>query len=158
MRPYPLISEGMPEDRLETIVYAITHVIYTFNDYGKYRIPPGLLREEFDYLRSNLAEAKRREATELLGEFIDSLKAFDTSEADHEIQEGIEYLLSHQNADGSWGLTDENDEDDIYRRYHSTWTAIDGLREYSYSGQRSELPEVAPVLKQAQLLTASGSH
>ena len=49
----------------------------------------------------------------------------------------VEYLLKHQNSDGSWGNADEQD---VYTRYHATWTAIDGLREYAFHGERTELP------------------
>ena len=39
-----------------------------------------------------------------------------------------------QNKDGSWGdVTDK----DIYQRYHPTWTAVDGLRDYA-SGRGRE--------------------
>jgi hypothetical protein len=45
------------------------------------------------------------------------------------IQEGFRYLLRTQNADGSWGDLTESP----YGRYHSTWTAVDGLRDYRWS-------------------------
>jgi hypothetical protein len=45
----------------------------------------------------------------------------------------VEYLLATQNADGSWG---DAEAKDIYRRYHPTWTAIDGLRDYKWKRRR----------------------
>jgi hypothetical protein len=44
--------------------------------------------------------------------------------------------LASQNADGSWGDTGEPD---VHTRYHTAWTAIDGLRDYAWS-ERTEWP------------------
>src|SRR5258708_990757 len=33
-------------------------------------------------------------------------------------------------------------EEDVYTRYHATWTAIDGLREYAFQKQRTVFPAV----------------
>jgi hypothetical protein len=60
------------------------------------------------------------------------------------ILKGVQYLLAEQNPDGSWGDTEA---EDIYERYHPTWTAIDGLREYAWRGKRLCFPELAPLLK-----------
>jgi hypothetical protein len=46
------------------------------------------------------------------------------------IRTGVEFLLRTQNRDGSW---DDVNEPDLYARYHPTWTAIDGLREYNWT-------------------------
>jgi squalene cyclase len=51
---------------------------------------------------------------------------------------GIEFLLSRQNDDGSWG---DRDSRSIYTRYHSTWTAMNGLMEYAWRGQGASFPE-----------------
>jgi hypothetical protein len=50
--------------------------------------------------------------------------------------------------------------DDIYDRYHPTWTAIDGLREYSWRGRRLSFPKLAPLLKskRSQNLPAKKLH
>ena len=52
------------------------------------------------------------------------------------VRSGVEYLLASQNADGSWG---DVHEPDVHKRYHTAWTAIDGLRDYSWS-ERTEWP------------------
>jgi hypothetical protein len=52
------------------------------------------------------------------------------------VNSGVEYLLASQNADGSWG---DLDEPDVHTRYHTAWTAIDGLRAYQWS-ERAEWP------------------
>jgi hypothetical protein len=114
MRPYTGATEGF-----YPVLYAITHTIYTRKCLGP----------EFEFLRANVNEAITRGDPETMGEFLDSLRAFGMTERDPEIRRGVEYLLSTQNADGSWG----NPKDpDVYNRYHSTWTAIDGLREYRF--------------------------
>jgi hypothetical protein len=76
------------------------------------------------------------EDPEMLGEFLDALKSFGLSESHPLILEGMRYLLTQQNSDGSWG---DSEVEDIYYRYHPTWTAIDGLREYAWRGQRLTL-------------------
>ncbi|HYL92257.1 MAG TPA: hypothetical protein VEW69_03775, partial [Alphaproteobacteria bacterium] len=116
------------------VTYAVTHVVYTLDDYGKFRLSRDWLRPEFDYLQANFSEAKELSDGEMLGEFMDTLRAFGKTESDPEIQSGVDYLLSRQNPDGSWG---DMHRDDTYTRYHSTWTAVDGLRQYAYQGLRS---------------------
>jgi squalene cyclase len=56
---------------------------------------------------------------------------------------GVEYLLSQQNPDGSWG----DPEGDVYTRYHTTWAVVDGLREYNWRGERLKFPRLKPLLE-----------
>jgi hypothetical protein len=143
MRPYRGSEGGDNPDFYHT-VYAVTHIVYTLNDYSLYRLSPRWLPREFAFLKENLAEAFALEDAEMVGEFLDALKAFGLSESHPLIRAGVEYLLPQQNADGSWG--DPNDED-IYTRYHSTWTAIDGLREYRWRGTGLSFPQLKPLLR-----------
>jgi hypothetical protein len=39
------------------------------------------------------------------------------------------------------------DDDDIYNRYHTTWTAVDGLREYSFHEERLMFPDMMPLIQ-----------
>lgn len=142
MRPYPASAED--EDKFDDVSYAVTHVIYTLNNYHEYRLSPAWLPDEFRYLKNNIGQALSYENGELLGEFMDALRAFGEDESDPAMQAGMTYLLSHQNPDGSWGDTDD---DDIYTRYHSTWTAVDGLRQYSFHGERMQFPQMLPLLQ-----------
>lgn len=142
MRPYPAPTAN--QDQFNDVSYAVTHVIYTLNRYHQYRLSPDWLPQEFDYLKTNIRTAERNKNWELLGEFTDALRAFGEDESDAEIQVALSYLLSHQNRDGSWG---DVDEDDIYTRYHSTWTAIDGLRQYSFQGEKLRFPEMLRLLQ-----------
>jgi hypothetical protein len=127
LRPHP--GAGTPE--FYDAVYAVTHVVYTLNDYGQRRVPARLLPEEFAFLKSNLREAIADDDADMLGEFMDSLRAFGLNDGDAEIREGMEYLLAHQNPDGSWG---DPNEKDIYHRYHPTWNAVAALSNYAWRG------------------------
>jgi hypothetical protein len=127
LRPH----RGVESPEFYDTVYAVTHVVYTLNDYGQRRVPARLLPEEFAYLRSNLRAAVAQGDADMLGEFMDSLRAFGLDDGDAEIREGTEYLLAHQNPDGSWG--DPNARD-IYLRYHPTWNAVAALSNYAWRG------------------------
>jgi hypothetical protein len=142
MRPYPSPKKlGLDETFYAT--YAITHVIYTLNDYGKYRLSRSWLPQEYKYLRQNLSEAIEEEDPEMLGEFMDTLRAFGMSEKDAPIRAAVAFELSHQNADGSWG---DLKSESLYDRYHSTWTAVDGLREYLFLDEQLRRPELMPII------------
>jgi len=144
MRPYPV---GADEDieLVRDAVYAVTHVVYTLNDYGTYRLRPGWLPHEFEFLRANVAAACERKDPELLGELLDSLKAFGLRDSHPLLIRGSKYLVEAQNEDGSWG---DPDEENIRRRCHTTWTAIDGLRNYAWRAERLSRPELKTMLKE----------
>jgi hypothetical protein len=131
MRPYPAYARTSMN--AYWAVYAVTHIVYTLNDYSLYRLSPRWLPDEFIFLKRNLERAIDEEDPETMGEFLDTLKAFGLADNHALIRKGISYLLSSQNADGSWGDVDAKD---IYKRYHPTWTAIDGLRDYAWRGER----------------------
>ena len=142
MRPYP---ESADEDveLLRDAIYAVTHVVYTLNDYGAYRLSPRWLPREFAFLKANVAPACERKDPEVLGELLDSLKAFGLRAGHPAMARGTRYLLAAQNEDGSWGDTEE---ENIRTRCHTTWTAIDGLRAYAWRGERLSRPAVKATL------------
>jgi hypothetical protein len=143
MRPYPVGADENVE-LLRDAIYAVTHIVYTLNDYGTYRLRPGWLPREFAFLKANVASACERKDPEVLGELLDSLKAFGLRASHPLIIQGTKYLLEEQNEDGSWG---DPDEENIRTRCHATWTAIDGLRTYAWRGERLIRPEVKSMLK-----------
>ncbi len=124
-RPYRIDGGLIPAVNL------VTHVVYTANDYNAHSISPAALAAEFDFLKTHAADREVLRDGEMLGEFMDTLRAFGLTMHDEIIQRGFSELLSKQNADGSWGDVSGSD---IYDRYHPTWTAIDGLREYRWTG------------------------
>lgn len=144
MRPYRGFENGANKDFLES-VYAVTHIVYTLNDYSLYRLSPQLLPEEFEFLRVNLREAIKERDADMLGEFMDTLRSFGLTTGDPAIRAGMEYYLKHQNRDGSWG---NQTEEDIYDRYHPTWNAVAGLSEYRWRGEGLSFPGVKTLLEQ----------
>jgi hypothetical protein len=143
MRPYP--SPDDTEDGVDFYwaVYAVTHIVYALNDYSSYKLSPTWLPNEYAFLKRTLSQALEMEDPEMMGELLDTLKSFGLTENHPLIKKGVDYLLSCQNEDGSWG--DPNAED-IYDRYHPTWTAIDGLREYAWRGERLSLQRLGPLV------------
>jgi hypothetical protein len=144
LRPYRGSDQGANTEFYDT-VYAITHIVYTLNNYSMYRLSPEWLPQEFEFLKTNLKEAITRRDADMLGEFMDSLRAFGLTTEDSSMRAAVHYLLSHQNADGSWGYMKEKD---IYNRYHPTWNAVAGLSEYAWRGEGLSFPEVKPLLEQ----------
>jgi hypothetical protein len=144
LRPYRA-SPGDAGEEFHDTVYAITHIVYTLNNYSQYKLSPQLLPQEFEFLKANLKAAIADNDDDMLGEFMDSLRAFGLTSDDPSIRAGMEYYLSHQNVDGSWG---DFDEKDIYMRYHPTWNAIAGLSEYAWAVEGLSFPEVKPLLEQ----------
>ena len=136
MRPYRVDEAG--NAGFIDVTYAITHIIYVLNDYGKYRLRPDWLPQEYAFLKSNLRRSIEDDDPETTGEFLDTLKAFGMTEQDALIQQGMAFVLGRQNADGSWG---ERDDEDPYTPYHSTWTAINGLMDYAWAGEGASFPE-----------------
>jgi len=141
MRPYPG-EAGNSVEILHDAIYAVTHVVYTLNDYGTYRLSPSLLPQEFSFLKANVISTCERKDPEVLGELLDSLKAFGLGASHPLIKHGTDYLLAAQNEDGSWGKPEEC----ISTRCHTTWTAIDGLRSYAWRGKRLLRPELKLML------------
>jgi len=140
MRPYC----GTDDPEFYDAVYFVTHVIYTLNAYNHYKLSPRWLPHEFEFLKTHLETAMSWDDPEMVGELLDSLKAFGLENTHPLIRRGIVYLLSKQNDDGSWG---DSKSTNGYLRYHSTWTAVDGLREYAWLGERICFPKLLPALK-----------
>ncbi len=127
MRPYPPTGQGTYINQFYDVTYAITHLVYTQNDYGVYAVPRVGFGPEFEYLHRNLALAvESLHDPETVGEFLDSLKAFGLGDDDPAIRKGTQYLLETQQPDGSWTPPDVAD---AYTRYHSAWTGMGGLQQ-----------------------------
>ncbi|HYY42183.1 MAG TPA: hypothetical protein VE775_05580, partial [Pyrinomonadaceae bacterium] len=142
LRPYRGRARDTNPDFYDSI-YAVTHLVYTLNDFSRYRLDPRWLPQEFEFLQKNVKTAIAMDDPEMVGELLDTLKSFGLTAADAPVRMGLEYLLAQQNEDGSWGYVDT---DDIYARYHPTWTAIDGLRDYAWQGMRLSFQRFAPAL------------
>ena len=143
MRPYLDRSQTSKSNFIQT-VYALTHVVYTLNDYDRYRLPRELLPSEYAYLKRNLMEAIELRDPEVTGEFLDSLESFGLTDSDEAIRAGKTYLLSTQRTDGTWS---DPEEMDPYTLYHSAWTGIGGLMEMRWQGEGISFPELRPMLE-----------
>ena len=130
MRPYP----AGEVDTLSTwdAAFAVTHLVYVLNDYNRWQLRPEWLRPEYEFLRKLLAKAFDSDTIDLLGECVDTLAAFGLSRTGRVLRPAVRYLSSAQNDDGSWGPESADD----YTRIHTTWTAIDGIREHKWLRRR----------------------
>src|SRR5262245_19364450 len=144
MRPYPKFEQATRE-QYESVAYAVTHIVYGLNDYTHSRLKPEWLPQEYEFLLGHLKQNIATNDAETMGEFLDTLMSFGLTSAHPLIRTGIEYLLSVQNADGSWG--DLHDKD-IYKRYHPTWTSVNGLMDYAFP--RGEQPSFPAALRAVQ--------
>jgi hypothetical protein len=141
MHPYRG-SENETNSEFFDTANAVTHIIYTLNNYTQYRLSPTLLPQEYQFLKSNLREALAEDEADFVGEFMDTLRSFGLTSEDPEIRAGMEYYLTRQNRDGSWG------QKDIHNRYHLTWVGISGLSEYEWrGGEGLSFPEIKPLLE-----------
>jgi hypothetical protein len=139
MRPYPPASHREFHDA----AYAVTHVVYTLNDYGACLLSPYWLPWEYEFLRRHIETAVARNDADMAGEFLDTLRAFSIGDDDEQVRRGYDFLLDTQNSDGSWGNWDWQS---VYVAFHTTWAAIDGLREFAWSGPGLAFPELLPSL------------
>ena len=140
LRPYRWkMQDG--REAFESMAYAITHLVYTLNHYGLYRLRREWLPQEFEFLRGHILANIEAGDVETLGEFVDTLRAFGVGEADADLEASREYVLRQQKGDGGWG-----EGEDAYLRYHSTWTSIGALMEIEWRGEAVSYPEALKVL------------
>jgi hypothetical protein len=123
LRPYP--RPGAPD--FYDAIYAVTHVVYTLNDYGALTLPPTLLPYELAFLRSSVQWALQQEEPDTVGELIDSMVGIGVPDTDPQIVNARRFLLDTQRPDGTWGA----EGGDAYGYFHTLWTAIDGLRDHT---------------------------
>jgi hypothetical protein len=140
LRPYP---SSFSDADFYDAAYAVTHVVYTLNDYDRYALRPAWLPEEFAFLKKHLADLIEARDHETAGEFVECLKCFGLSWRSPVVRAATDFLLATQKADGSWGDTDN---DDAYRNYHPTLAAVSGLTEVRWRRHGLTFPELRPFL------------
>jgi hypothetical protein len=127
LRPYPRPGSRHYYDS----IYAVTHLVYTLNDYGRSRLSPRRFPHELRFLKACMRWALEQGEPDTVGEIIDTLAALGVDDADPLLVKGRAFLLAHQRDDGGWG-----EEGDDYRQFHHVWAAIDGLRDYRWRPER----------------------
>lgn len=131
--PYP-DRAFLGEDAYYDLVYLVTHLVYTHNDYNLRRLEPAELPREYAFIRRNLPVVMADGDAETYAELVESLRSFGhTPKADPEIAAALTTLMASQNEDGSWG---EAEDSDVYNRYHATWTAISALIDCRFAGEK----------------------
>lgn len=143
MRPYRASADPGHPDFYDT-VFAVTHVVYTLSDYDAHRLSPAWLPHEYEFLTQNFRTVMEMEDTEMVGEFLDTLRSLGMPDAHALIRAGVGYLLTRQNADGSWGDTGTGE---VYRNYHATLCAVCGLLDYAWRGEGLRFPWLRPSLE-----------
>lgn len=136
LRPYPPPRSRCYRDA----IYAVTHIVYTHNDYNRSRLPARLLPRERAFLKASLPWAIRQGEADTVGEILDSLAGCGLADTEPLMVRGRAFLLERQCEDGGWG-----DEDDEYGRFHSVWTCIDGLRDYRWRRYEARAALASPM-------------
>lgn len=130
LRPYPRPGTRFHHDA----IYAVTHIVYTLNDYNSAQLRAPLLGRERRFLKASMAWALKRGEADTVAEIVDSLAGCGVADTDPRMVQGRRFILDQQRKDGGWG-----DEHDEYGRFHSVWTCIDGLRDYGWRSRRRNL-------------------
>ncbi|HXF90325.1 MAG TPA: hypothetical protein VNJ29_00180 [Candidatus Nitrosotenuis sp.] len=119
----------LDDDNYSEQNYCMTHVVLSLNHYGRQdiSIPKSWRRKLIRYHWHHYPNIRYQvDDLDLLAEFLYDLKVL---RQDHnpKYQEGISYLLTQQNEDGSWGDDDDFNSDDLYDVFHPTWTVLSAL-------------------------------
>ncbi len=141
MRPYPS-GNVMEDSEAWEAAYAITHVIYTLSHYSRRRLSLRWLEQEYEHLRTVLPQALAGEDCDLVGECVDTLATFGLSRKGRVLQPSVRFLTQTQNHDGSWG----SPTDDDHTRIHTTWAAIDGIRDHLFRGRQVNGRDIARLI------------
>ncbi|HEX7958146.1 MAG TPA: hypothetical protein VF508_14455, partial [Pyrinomonadaceae bacterium] len=133
---YPYPAARADADFVDA-AYAVTHVVYTLNDYNVYRLRPEWSPRELAFVKRHTAGAVAAEDAEMVGEFLECLKCFGLDGRSPLVRAGTDFLLACQRPDGGWG---ETDSDNVYANYHTTLAATGGLMEVRWRGEGLAFP------------------
>jgi hypothetical protein len=122
--------------------YFLTHFVYALTDWGRHQLRRELFWEEFSFLSEQMRQVIILEDPELVGEFLQCLRIFGVTEKDTAIwplvQQGMAFLVETEQkfgAKGLWGRAN----DDVYSRYHTSYCAVIGIMDMSFSDASPEL-------------------
>ena len=124
-------DHGSDEDDYFDQNYYVTHIVYVATDYGHIDMKDEDLKDRVSkYLEDNLYYVRHDvKDIDLTAEFVHCLKLLGHGE-DKAVQEAVEYLISIQKEDGSWGEKDDF-EGDFYDQFHPTWAVVSALHGFN---------------------------
>ncbi len=129
---------------LEDRTYLATHLIYVLSAFNHDALRTRDVAGIVAFLRRVALDYLVAGDVETLGEIADCLKITGHDLRDSLLRRIVTMILRKQNPDGSWGDPAARNE---YDRYHTTWTAFNGLLEYRFNGRGPR----DPVLRKAWL-------
>jgi hypothetical protein len=150
VRPYALRRNQLVGDFYDA-AYAVSHVVYSLNDFGRFTLRREWLPWEHAFLAGRVGTAIDLEDPDLVGEFVDALRAFHEESDRPALKPGFGFLLDTQRADGSWAARTLNQP---YADFHVVWAALDGIREFRWPKWGLSFPSVLPFLRQSADLAA----
>jgi hypothetical protein len=151
IRPYPLRTRHRVNDFYDA-AYAVSHLVYSLNDFGRFTLRREWLPWEHAFLNGRMGTAIDLEDVDLVGEFMDALRAFHDETDRPLVNAGFRFLLDTQHDDGSWTPRSVNED---YARFHVVWAALDGIREFRWPKWGISFPTLFPYLRQAAGLVAT---
>lgn len=122
----PWATAGAAHTRAVESAYLATHLPLVLTEYSRHALPPEALGRWESYLRAHLEDYLRERDVELTAEVADMLRQLGERDETHPpLCSLTRFLLSTQNADGSWG--NWRAFPDPYDAIHPTWAALSGL-------------------------------
>jgi len=121
----------------KSLLYLVTHVLYSINDFSLYKIPKKHYIPEFDFLKQALSDTIYIvKNNDILGELVDCLRLFSGEELDDFTQELITraqvFIVNRQKAGG--GFPEGGVNSDI----HATHTALTALVNHEYANHEND--------------------
>lgn len=107
--------------------YFVTHLLFVVIFYGEKAYNPTFVSSTVkDYIQKEFPIVRYKvHDLDLLAEFVQCRKIYNDHD-NPETKEAVKYMLSIQNADGSWG-TKADFSGDAYEAIHPTWAVISAL-------------------------------
>jgi hypothetical protein len=136
------------------LIYVVTHYVYVFTGYtGNFQKRTArILRKERRFLANELPYVvKYVQDPDMIGEMVDSLLALGVKQDNKDIQDGVEFILSHQAKDGMWidythPLLEDVQAPEL-KWFHTTMAAMFSLGDERVKNAKCPLPKVMSVMR-----------
>lgn len=148
VRRFPLtVAPGDTARTLEERTYLATHLLYVLSDFSRDRLAEAEVRHVVRFLEHAAPRFLAAQDLETLGEVADSLRIVGRTREDPLLRRIVLRLLTGQSPDGSFGsATDPRP----YVRFHTTWTAVNGLLPHRFESQGPRDPVIARAWRSAR--------